>query len=88
MDQAAIDHILTIVQLLAKGADDHRLSPTQRSVLYKNIEALIDHDSEEFVREFLARVRDATGVLSPDCGPEASGISIKRRRLRARKARE
>lgn len=59
LDKAAVDQILTIVHLLAKGADDRRLSPMQVSVLGQNIEALIKHDSDGFVREFLARVRDA-----------------------------
>jgi hypothetical protein len=33
-------------------------------VLNQNVEALIKHDTEDFVREFLARVRDAHGVLN------------------------
>ena len=68
MDQAAIDYILTIVQLLAKGADDRRLSPMKVNILNQNVEALTNYDSDEFIREFLARVRDATGVLTPTMG--------------------
>lgn len=66
LDKAAIDQILMIVHLLAKGAVDTRLSPEQISVLGQNVEALIKHDSDGFVREFLARVRDAHGVLTPN----------------------
>ena len=40
MDQAAIDYVLTIVQLLAKGADDRRLSPMKVNILNQNVEAL------------------------------------------------
>lgn len=68
MDQAAIDYILTIVQLLAKGADDRRLSSMRVNILNQNIEALTSYDSDEFVCKFLAMVRDATGVLTPTVG--------------------
>jgi len=72
LDDAAIDRILTIVHLLAKGADYHRLSPAERDVLEQNIEALIKHDRDGFIREFLASVRDATGALSPAVGEKLS----------------
>ncbi len=42
LDKAAIDQILTIVQMLAKGADDHRLSPVQKNSLNQNVAALIN----------------------------------------------
>ena len=72
MDQAAIDYVLAIVQLLAKGADDRRLSPMKVNVLNQNIEALTHYDSDEFVCKFLARVRDAHGVLTPNIATKLS----------------
>jgi hypothetical protein len=60
-----VDRILTIIQLLAKSADDKRLPPLQAKVLNQSIEALIQYD-DEFVRRFLAMVRGAHGVLIPD----------------------
>jgi hypothetical protein len=73
LDDAAVDRILSVVHLLAKGADDRRLAPGQRNVLEQNIEALIKHDSDGFVREFLARVRDAHGVLTPTVSQKLIG---------------
>ena len=67
MDQAAIDYVLTIVQLLAKGADDRRLSPMRVNILNQNIEALTNYDSE-----FLAMVRDEDGVLTPNIATKLS----------------
>jgi hypothetical protein len=72
MDQAAIDYILTIVQLLAKGADDRRLSPMRVNILNQNIEALTNYDNDEFVCKFLAMVKDATGVLTPNIATKLS----------------
>lgn len=73
LDDAAVDRILSIVHLLAKSADDRRLGPVQRNLLEQNIEALIKHDSDGFVRQFLARVRDAHGVLTPTVGQKLLG---------------
>jgi hypothetical protein len=66
LDDAAVDRILTIVQLLAKAADDRRLAVLQADVLNKNVEALIMYDSDEFVRRFLVMVKAGTGVLTPN----------------------
>jgi hypothetical protein len=68
MDQAVIDHVVTIVQLLAKGADHKRLSPMQVDRLNKNIETLMNHESDEFIDKFLAMVRGAASVLIPNVG--------------------
>jgi hypothetical protein len=68
MDQAAIDYVLTVVQVLAKGADDRRLSIMKVNILNHNGEALANYDSDEFVCKFLAMVRDATGVLTSNVG--------------------
>jgi hypothetical protein len=68
MDQAVIDHVVTIVQLLAKGAAHKRLSPMQVDRLNKNVEALMNHDSDDFIDKFLAMVRGAAGVLTPNVG--------------------
>ena len=72
MDQAAIDYVLTIVQLLAKGADDRRLSPMRVNILNQNIEALTNYDSDEFVCKFLSMVRNAHGVLTPNIATKLS----------------
>ena len=40
LDHAAIDRILTIVQLLAQGADDRRLSLSRVHALNQNVERL------------------------------------------------
>jgi hypothetical protein len=73
LDDAAIDRILTIVQLLAQGADDKRLSPNRLHALNQHVEALIQHGSDEFVRRFLAAVRDAHGVLTPNVSEKLNG---------------
>ena len=73
LDDAAIDRILTIVHLLAQGADDKRLSPNRVHALNRNVEALVQHDSDQFVRRFLAAVRDAHGVLTPNVGRKLAG---------------
>lgn len=72
MEKAAIDHIVTIVQMLAKGADHKRLAPVQVNILNQNVEALTSYDSDEFVCKFLAMVREATGVLTPNVGGKLS----------------
>jgi hypothetical protein len=66
MNKAVIEGILAIVDLLAKGASDHLLSPEQKSSLCRSVEILIGEDSDAFVREFLAMVRGAGDVLGPD----------------------
>ena len=76
LDHAAIDRILTIVQLLAQGADDRRLSLSRVHALNQNVEALIQHDSDEFVRRFLAAVRYAQGVLTPNVSAKLNRISV------------
>jgi hypothetical protein len=73
MDKAATDGIVTIVQLLAKSADDSRLSPMQVHVLNQNVEALLKHDSDEFVRTFLGMVKEAHGVLTPNVVQKLAG---------------
>jgi len=73
LDDAAVDRILAIAQLLAKGADDRRLLPVQADVLNKSVESLIGYDSDEFVRKFLGAVKAATGVLTPNVGAKLAG---------------
>ena len=73
MDKAATDHVLTIVRLLAKGADDRRLAPAQVNILNQNVETLIKYDTDNFVREFLGRVKDAHGVLTPNVSGKLAG---------------
>jgi hypothetical protein len=72
MDQPTTDYVLTIVQVLAKGADHNRLSPMRVDHLNKNVEALTGYDSDEFVCKFLAMVRDAHGVLTPNIATKLS----------------
>jgi hypothetical protein len=72
MDQAATNHVLTIVQMLAKGATHKRLSPIQIDIFNKNVEELTNYDSDEFVCMLLAMVRDATGVLTPNVATKLS----------------
>jgi hypothetical protein len=66
MNKAVTEGILAIVDLLAKGASDHLLSPEQKSALCRSVEILIGEDGDAFVREFLAVVRGVGDVLSPD----------------------
>ncbi len=73
MDKAATDSILTIVQLLAKSADDKRLRPMDAHVVNQNVEALLKHDSDEFVRTFLGMVKQAHGVLKPNVAEKLAG---------------
>jgi len=73
MDKAATDSILTIVQLLAKIADHSHLSPMQAHVFNQNVEALLKHDSDEFVRTFLGMVKDAHSVLTPNVAEKLAG---------------
>src|ERR1700676_5087918 len=77
MDQPAIDYVLTIVQLLAKGVDNRRLSPMKVNILNQNIEALTNYDSDEFICKFLAMVKNATGVLTPNVGGKANALAIR-----------
>jgi hypothetical protein len=58
--------VLTIVRLLAKGADDSRLSPNEVDLLNQNVTALIQQDRDDLVRAFLAAVKEAEGVLTPN----------------------
>jgi hypothetical protein len=66
MNKGATDHVLTIVRLLAKGADDSRLSPSEVDTLNHNVTALLQQDRDDFVRAFLAAVKEAEGVLTPN----------------------
>ena len=75
LDDGAMDRILTIIQLLAQGADDKRLSHNRVHALNQNVEALIQDDSDQFVREFLARVRRPR-CAHPECEREANRISV------------
>ena len=63
MDKAATDLVLSIVHILAKGAN-HSVSPAQENVFNQNVDELIKYADDDFVREFLGRVKDAHGVLS------------------------
>jgi len=72
MDQAATGMMLTIVSLLAECAVDERLNLAKRAILNHNVEALIAHDSDEFVRKFLAATSKATGVLTARVGRKLS----------------
>jgi hypothetical protein len=53
-------------------ASFRRLSSHSLAALNQNVEALIQHDGDDFVRAFLARVRDATGVLTPHVAQKLS----------------
>jgi hypothetical protein len=64
MNKGAADHVLTIVRLLAKGADNSRLSPSEVNIPNQNVTALIQHDRDDLVRDFLAAMKEADGVLS------------------------
>jgi hypothetical protein len=66
MDTEVSEKIITIVQLLARSADYRHLDPTRANVLVDNIEALIKLDGDEFVRKFLAAIREAKSLLSPN----------------------
>jgi hypothetical protein len=63
MNKGATDHVLTIVRLLAKGADDSRLSPNEVDLLNQNVTALIQQERDDLVRAFLAAVKEAEGVI-------------------------
>jgi hypothetical protein len=73
LDDAAVDRILTIVQLLAKGADDRRLAPMQVSLLNQHVDSLTRYDSDAFVCRFLAMLRNAVGVLTPNVSGKLAG---------------
>ena len=64
MEEKAADMIFTIVRMLSKAADSARLKPLDADALNRNVEALMLFDTDEFVRTFLAIVKDARGVLS------------------------
>lgn len=64
MNKGATDHVLTIVRLLAKGADDSRLSPNEVDLLNQNVTALIQQDRDDLVRAFSTAVKEAEGVLT------------------------
>jgi hypothetical protein len=72
-DHNASKHIMTIVQLLANSADHARLSPMQAGILNQSVNELCKYDGNEFVRSFLAMVRDAHDVLSPNTAGKLAG---------------
>jgi hypothetical protein len=63
LNKEAAAQILTIVKVLAKSAGHQGVRPLEAQILNQNVEALIQHDSDDFVRAFLAMVREAHGVL-------------------------
>jgi hypothetical protein len=73
MNKGATDHVLTIVRLLAKGADNSRLSPSEVDILNQNVIALIQHDRDDLVRDFLAAMKEADGVLSQNVAQKLAG---------------
>jgi hypothetical protein len=73
MNKGATDHVLTIVRLLAKGADDSRLSPNEVDILNQNVTALIQQDKDDLVRAFLVAVKEAEGVLTPNVAQKLAG---------------
>ena len=73
MNKGATDHVLTIVRLLAKGADGSRLSPNEIDILNQNVTALIQQDRDDLVRAFLAAVKEAEGVLTPNVAQRLAG---------------
>jgi hypothetical protein len=64
LSQFEVDQILMVVQLLAKSADDRRLSLMETYTLRGSVEALRQHESDDFVKHFLAAIKDAHGVLT------------------------
>jgi hypothetical protein len=52
MNKGATDHVLTVVRLLAKSADDSRLSPNEVDILNQNVAVLIQQDRDDLVRAF------------------------------------
>ena len=66
MDKEATVQVLAIVELLANGADHNRLAPNEESSLNQNVTALMQHDGDDFVRSFLAALKLASDVLTPD----------------------
>jgi hypothetical protein len=66
MDKEAADRMLKIVELLAKGADHNRFSANDETLLKQSINDLVQYDQDKFVRAFLAGVRQASDVLSPN----------------------
>jgi hypothetical protein len=52
MNKGATDHVLTIVRLVAKGADESRLSPNEVDLLNQNVTVLIQQDRDDLVRAF------------------------------------
>jgi hypothetical protein len=75
MNKGATDHVLTIVRLLAKGADDSRLSPNEVDALNQNITALLQQDRDDLVRAFLVAVKEAEGVLTPNVAQKLADYS-------------
>jgi hypothetical protein len=75
MNKGATDHVLTIVRLLAKGADDSRLSPNEVDALNQNITALLQQDRDDLVRAFLGAVKEAEGVLTPNVAQKLADYS-------------
>ena len=43
-------------------ASDSRLSPSEADILNRNVTALVQHDRDDLVRDFLVAVKDADRV--------------------------
>jgi hypothetical protein len=66
MNKGATDHVLLIIRLLAKGADDSRLSRSEVDALNHNDTSLLQQDRDDLIRAFLAAMNEAEGVLTPN----------------------
>jgi predicted nucleic acid-binding OB-fold protein len=52
--------------LLAQGSEYQRLKQTELTTLNQAVDALIKHDSDEFIRHFLAALRNAGNLGGPN----------------------
>jgi hypothetical protein len=50
-----------------------RLSPSEVDILNQNVIALIQHDRDDLVRDFLAAMKEADGVLSQNVAQKLAG---------------
>jgi hypothetical protein len=76
LGKAAADQILTIVHLLAKGADHQRLSPVNTQALNQNVEARYPARRRRLCSRFSCKGKRRHGCAHPACGAEAIAISI------------
>jgi hypothetical protein len=74
MDQPAIDYVLTIVQLLAKGADDRRLSPMKVNILNHNHRGAYELRQRRVYLQVFGDGEECHGRAHPECGREANAI--------------